>query len=646
MKKIVITLTGMVLGWTGFAQNINYELEIKNFQQIGCDDGIGDDEEPTWKIWATDNHTVGSQPWTGGTLQGGTCQNTDDNIPIVYIPGGSLLLINGNNTDASTFSFQYDAWEDDCLGGSRCDYDSGFPCLSSDDCREQANVNGINFRDSSACVWHDYSYFQGDFGWVIRFRWEYSDFDAGPLVQETCGDSVVMSAQGSGQWSVLSGGTGGFSSNTDPTATFGGLAGNTYTLQWATFPDCITPVTQDIQVTLNALPDPNLISTTVVFCEFSTIDFLASNGVTYDWCLNSTSNIVYDDTTAGAYYLTNTSLTDSMVYVFATDANGCTGIDSISFTVDISPAVDLGNDTTICDGASLLLDANDGVPFTSYAWNTLETASAISITSPGQYYVTLTNTNNCSNSDTIDIGQYNPINFNLTDEEMICLGDSVVIDAGAGYTSYLWDDGETTQTNTFSNFGVFSVVVTDTNNCTDSDSVTISPTYFYYAISADTTISLGATIDLTANMGSGYLWNTGDTTQTISISPVSNSTYTATTLLANGCYEVGTINVIVNEELNIFVPNMFSPNGDGSNDVFLVYGFGLEDINFRIFNRWGKEVWGTTDPVELLTVGWDGKSNGEDQPTGTYVWTMTGTTITGNPVTFNDQNKGTLLLRR
>ena len=189
-------------------------------------------------------------------------------------------------------------------------------------------------------------------------------------------------------------------------------------------------------------------------------------------------------------------------------------------------------------------------------------------------------------------------------------------------------------------------MVTDTNNCTDSDSVTISPTYFYYAISADTTISLGATIDLTANMGSGYLWNTGDTTQTISISPISNSTYTATTLLANGCYEVGTINVIVNEELNIFVPNMFSPNGDGSNDVFLVYGFGLEDINFRIFNRWGKEVWGTTDPMELLTVGWDGKSNGEDQPTGTYVWTMTGTTITGNPVTFNDQNKGTLLLRR
>jgi gliding motility-associated-like protein len=222
----------------------------------------------------------------------------------------------------------------------------------------------------------------------------------------------------------------------------------------------------------------------------------------------------------------------------------------------------------------------------------------------------------------------------------------VVVDAGAGYSSYLWDDGDTTQSNTFYNFGSYTVVVTDTNNCIDSDSVTISPTYFYYTISADTTISLGAAIDLTANAGSGYLWNTGDTTQTISVSPIVDETFTATTLLANGCYEVGTINVLVNEELNIFIPNMFSPNGDGSNDVFLLYGFGLQEINFRIFNRWGKEIWSTTDPIELVTTGWNGTSNGEDQPTGTYVWTMTGTTITGTPVTFNDQNKGTLLLRR
>ena len=646
MKRLCLTLTVLFLFGQAFGQAVNYEVEIVHFRMTGCpdSDGIDGDEDPTWKIWARDNDGVPS-------FTGGTCYHDESDIPITYIPGGSLAIYPTQmNSNATTLQFQLEAWEEDGDPIVGCDNDdcifTDCSVFNSDDDHQLFSSGIYNFRDSSACEWHTITISAGCFAWSARFRWEYSVFDAGPLVQEACGDSVVMSATGSGQWSILSGGTGGFSSNSDPSATFGGVVGNTYTLEWATFPDCITPVTQDIQVTLNTLPDPNLSTTSVVFCELSTIAFLASNGVTYDWCLNTAGNIVHDDTTAGAYNLTNTSLTDSIVFVYATDVNGCIGIDSISFNVDVSPIVDLGNDTTICDGANLLLDANDGVAFTSFLWSTLETTSSVTITSPGQYYVTLTNTNSCSNADTINVGQYNPVNFNLTDEEMICLGDSVVIDAGSGFSSYTWDDGDTTQTNTFYGFGVYTVVVTDTNNCIDSDSVTISPTYFYYTISTDTTISLGASIDLTANAGSSYLWNTGDTTQSINATPTANETFTATTLLVNGCYEVGTINVLVNEELNIFIPNMFSPNGDGSNDVFLLYGYGLQEINFRIFNRWGKEIWSTTDPIELVTTGWDGTSNGEDQPTGTYVWTMTGTTITGAPVTFNDQNKGTLLLRR
>jgi len=646
MKRLCLTLTVLFLFGQAFGQAVNYEVEIVHFRMTGCpdSDGIDGDEDPTWKIWARDNDGVPS-------FTGGTCYHDESDIPITYIPGGSLAIYPTQmNSNATTLQFQLEAWEEDGDPIVGCDNDdcifTDCSVFNSDDDHQLFSSGIYNFRDSSACEWHTITISAGCFAWSARFRWEYSVFDAGPLVQEACGDSVVMSATGSGQWSILSGGTGGFSSNSDPSATFGGVVGNTYTLEWATFPDCITPVTQDIQVTLNTLPDPNLSTTSVVFCELSTIAFLASNGVTYDWCLNTAGNIVHDDTTAGAYNLTNTSLTDSIVFVYATDVNGCIGIDSISFNVEVSPIVDLGNDTTICDGANLLLDANDGVAFTSFLWSTLETTSSVTITSPGQYYVTLTNTNSCSNADTINVGQYNPVNFNLTDEEMICLGDSVVIDAGSGFSSYTWDDGDTTQTNTFYGFGVYTVVVTDTNNCIDSDSVTISPTYFYYTISTDTTISLGASIDLTANAGSSYLWNTGDTTQSINATPTANETFTATTLLVNGCYEVGTINVLVNEELNIFIPNMFSPNGDGSNDVFLLYGYGLQEINFRIFNRWGKEIWSTTDPIELVTTGWDGTSNGEDQPTGTYVWTMTGTTITGAPVTFNDQNKGTLLLRR
>jgi gliding motility-associated-like protein len=228
----------------------------------------------------------------------------------------------------------------------------------------------------------------------------------------------------------------------------------------------------------------------------------------------------------------------------------------------------------------------------------------------------------------------------------MCLGDSVTIDAGAGYVSYLWDDLSTNQTNTFFSFGTYNVTVTDTNNCSISDSVVVDPDYFFYSLGADTTISLGAAIDLTANPGISYVWNTSETTQTITVSPSVDDVFTATTLLANGCYEVGTINVFISEDLNIFIPNMFSPNGDGNNDAFMLYGFGLAEVDFRIFNRWGHEVWSTTDVLELQTMGWDGKSNSDDQPSGTYVWKMTGTTITGAPLSFNGNNQGTILLRR
>ena len=646
MKRLCLTLTVLFLFGQAFGQAVNYELEIVHFRMTGCPDSDGSDgdEDPTWKIWGRDNDGVPS-------FTGGTCYHDESDIPITYIPGGSLAIYPAQmNSNATTIQFQLEAWEEDGSALVGCDNDdcvfTDCSIWNSDDDHQLFSSGTYNFRDSSACEWHTITISAGCFAWSARFRWEYSVFDAGPLVQDACGDSVVMSGSGSGEWSILSGGTGGFSSNSDPTATFGGVVGNTYTLQWATFPDCITPVTQDIQVTLNTLPDPNLSTTSVVFCEFSTIDFLASNGLTYDWCLNSTGNIVHDDTVAGAYNLTNTSLNDSIVYVFVTDADGCVGLDSLAFTVEVSPSVEIGNDTTICDGGSILLDATDGVPFTGYSWNTSETTPTLNITAPGQYIVTLTHTNSCTNSDTINIGYYSPTNLALGGTQVMCLGDSVTIDAGAGYVSYLWDDLSINQTNTFFSFGTYNVTVTDTNNCSISDSVVVDPDYFFYSLGADTTISLGAAIDLTANPGISYVWNTSETTQTITVSPSVDDVFTATTLLANGCYEVGTINVFISEDLNIFIPNMFSPNGDGNNDAFMLYGFGLAEVDFRIFNRWGHEVWSTTDVLELQTMGWDGKSNSDDQPSGTYVWKMTGTTITGAPLSFNGNNQGTILLRR
>jgi len=649
MKKIYLLLVGLLSIGYGHSQTVNYQVEIVNLRMTGCNDSDGSDgdEDATWKVWAQDNDAI-------SVFTGGTCYHREQDIPITYVPGGSLEIYPIEmNSNATTLQFQYEAWEEDGDPVIGCDNDdcvfTDCPSifLNSDDDHELFSTPAFNFRDSSTCEWHTVSVAQGCYEWNVRFKWEYSVFDAGPLVQNTCEDSLLLSGQGSGQWSITAGGAGGFSNNLNPTATFGGTStGSPYTLQWATLPGCLTFDSQDIQVNINPLPVPNLTTTSTLFCEFSTLNFTASNGVTYDWLENSSSNIVVNDTSVGAYSLNNLSLTDSVVYVTATDLLGCVGIDSISFTVEISPIIDLGNDTSFCAGTSLSLDANDGIPFTGYAWSSGQTTPGITITAPGQYIVVLTNLNSCTNSDTINVGEFAPSALSLGGGQVMCLGDSIILDAGSGYTSYLWDDGTTNQTNTYFTFGTYNVVVVDTNGCTESDSALVDPDYFFYTLGADTTISLGASIDLTANPGISYLWNNADTNQTITVSPIVDDTFTVTTLLANGCYEVGTVNVLIDNDLNIFIPTMFSPNGDLSNDQFVVHGFGISEIDFRIYNRWGNEVWGTTDLNELQTTGWDGQFNGEDQPTGTYVWKLTGQSVNGIEVSFNGSNTGTILLRR
>ena len=136
------------------------------------------------------------------------------------------------------------------------------------------------------------------------------------------------------------------------------------------------------------------------------------------------------------------------------------------------------------------------------------------------------------------------------------------------------------------------------------------------------------------------------------MSPIEDTTYIVTALQANECYAVADVNVFINEELNFFIPNLFTPTSvqetNGVNNFFLIYGNGIneDNFNFAIYNRWGEIVFKTTDVNEMRTSGWDGTSNGQQQPVGTYVWTMSGFTIEGTPLQFGGKNTGTILLKR
>jgi gliding motility-associated-like protein len=96
---------------------------------------------------------------------------------------------------------------------------------------------------------------------------------------------------------------------------------------------------------------------------------------------------------------------------------------------------------------------------------------------------------------------------------------------------------------------------------------------------------------------------------------------------------------------------MFTPNNDGQNDILYIYGNGLdEEISFKIYNRWGQIVYETKLLSELQNVGWDGKYNNIDQPSGVYLWTLVAYDLSGNLVDFdlinNLKSSGSILLKR
>ena len=182
----------------------------------------------------------------------------------------------------------------------------------------------------------------------------------------------------------------------------------------------------------------------------------------FNWFNSNSSSSVLQVDTAGLYKITLTSGT-------------CVFTDSINISTVPSPIVILGNDTTICFGENIILDVTAAGNAT-YQWSNIKTTSSITVDSTGFYAVTVTDGNGCFDSDAINIVSNPQIVIGLSDTATINVaGDSMTLDAGS-WSSYLWSTGETTQQITVSTSGIYSVTVTDANNCSNSDEINITVT--------------------------------------------------------------------------------------------------------------------------------------------------------------------------
>ena len=150
-------------------------------------------------------------------------------------------------------------------------------------------------------------------------------------------------------------------------------------------------------------------------------------------------------------------------------------------------------------------------------------------------------------------------------------------------------------------------------------------------LASDTTIRIGGSVVLTGTNAIKYVWspniNLSNLTGSVTTAGPSQTTqYILTGYNSKDCFSSDTINVIVIDDCgDMFVPNAFSPNGDGTNDVLKVRGLCLETMTFMIFSRWGEKVFETAD----INVGWDGTYHGEKMNTAVFVYRLEGKTFTG-----------------
>ena len=376
-------------------------------------------------------------------------------------------------------------------------------------------------------------------------------------------------------------------------------------------------------------------------CIGSATQLNATGGISYQWTPATGLN---NPSIANPSVNINTSQTYT---VLVTDANGCIDIDSVMILINPLPVVQLSQgDTSICAGDGVQLGASGG---TQYQWsptaglNNPGIANPIaSPISPMHYVVTVTDANGCVNNAALDIDFYAATDPNAQPASIsICPGESVQLNAIGGVT-YQWTpatdlDNANIQNPLSTPAGTtnYTVTIVDLHGCsyTDEALITVYPAAFADA-GLDQTIVKGQMILLNGQLGTSYLWTpaTGLSDPNIPdprAMPDTSTWYVLQVWSADGCHAIDSVFIEVVPLTTVYIPNAFSPNGDGQNDEFIIeshYGFQLESI--EIFNRWGEIVFQSNSSGQ----GWDGTFNGIRQTIGTYVYIVKGMDSMGNPV--------------
>ncbi|MBI1288677.1 MAG: T9SS type B sorting domain-containing protein, partial [Flavobacteriales bacterium] len=361
-------------------------------------------------------------------------------------------------------------------------------------------------------------------------------------------------------------------------------------------------------------------------CPGSEVELTATsqNAVSYVWSTQETSSSI-TVSQAGSYS------------VEITDANGCTAEGSIEVEEGQVPLIEITGGTEFCTGDSVMLTAQyaggEGV-----TWSTGATTQSIWVSEAGQYCATTASINGCEAHACIEVEEAAIPEVNAGPDINICDGQSTMLTAtgGTSGTVYTWYvDGEEVGTGASivvsPGVGITEYVVVASNeNCSISDEDHIKVYVYEYPLAGFERdpagdVPFGSDVqftDTTLGNVTDWHWDFGDGLTSMLQNPNHNyadpGSYWVTLIASNnGCTDTATAGLEV--KVIIDIPNVFTPNNDGVNDVIWLQGTDLNNISMTIYSRWGHSVY-ASEGREFM---WTGKTTeGVDCEAGTYYYVI------------------------
>ena len=418
------------------------------------------------------------------------------------------------------------------------------------------------------------------------------------------------------------------------------------TLEVATSLGCTESVTDtfNFPFVTETLPD------TLFLCRGDTVAMNPSGNPDFTWSWFPATGLS-DPDVANPFAFPDQTTTYVAEVSQASGSDTCRITKAVTVVVRPGPVVEVPNNMVLCDGSDTVLVATSSESV-QYLWaqdlaftNPLSTDSSVLVSpQPGEsvtYYLRVTDGFGCRTTDSVTVSQFG-VGLFVPDSLFICFGDTILLEAinlnSGDALLYSWEFQESIITSLDSSSILIAPTTTTSYIVSATNQYGCGTQVLVTVIVDDLSLNVQATADPgiiivgeSSQLGvegvdddnALYMWTPPGSLDFSDVpnplaSPDSTTEYTVSVINDNGCAGQASVTVVVEfppcEDPYVFLPNAFTPNGDGVNDVLFVRGEHIDALSLAIYNRWGQLVFETTDQ----SIGWDGTFKGAPAPQEVY----------------------------